>query len=59
MGASWAALARGWKGELARLNTPSRRSRERSERCPLQRGFDGAERREPAVGSTRTPFIGA
>ena len=28
-------------------------SRERSERCPLQREFDGAKRREPDVGSTR------
>ena len=28
-------------------------SRERSERCPLQREFDGAKRRELDVGSTR------
>ncbi len=33
--------------------------RSRPEGVTLQRGFDGAKRREPDVGSTRAPFVSA
>jgi hypothetical protein len=53
---------RAWvvKGRLAGLATPSGRSRERSERCPLQRAVRRQRSAEnPTLDSTRAPFVGA